>query len=143
MYTYIHEEVCAHVMSCMINIGLPMIGVSSQSLLNKKKKYNSLHSIMALRKLLPLGNRVLVSRIIAETQTASGIFLPEAAQKRPNEGKVVSVGPGLKDEDGKFIPLSLTEGDTVLLPEYGGTEITLGDDTFHLFRDDDILGKFE
>jgi chaperonin GroES len=100
-------------------------------------------NIMALRKLLPLGNRVLVSRIVATTQTASGIYLPEAAQKRPNEGTVVSVGPGLKDEDGKFIPVSVSEGDSVLLPEYGGTEVKLGDDTFHLFRDDDILGKFE
>jgi chaperonin GroES len=97
----------------------------------------------ALRKLLPLGNRVLIKRIVAQTQTSSGIFLPEAAQKRPNEGTVVSVGPGLKDEDGKFIPVNVSEGDTVLLPEYGGTEITLGDDTLHLFRDDDILGKFE
>jgi|TARA_B110000091_G_C13635436_1_gene398934 chaperonin GroES len=97
----------------------------------------------AIRKLLPLGNRILISRIVADTQTASGIFLPEAAQKRPNEGTVVAVGPGLKDEDGKFIPVNVVEGDTVLLPEYGGTEVQLGDDTFQLFRDDDILGKFE
>jgi chaperonin GroES len=103
-----------------------------------------IQSIMAaIRKLLPLGNRILISRIVADTQTASGIFLPEAAQKRPNEGTVVAVGPGLKDEDGKFIPVNVVEGDTVLLPEYGGTEVQLGDDTFQLFRDDDILGKFE
>ena len=97
----------------------------------------------ALRQLLPLGNRILVQRIVAETVTASGIFLPEAAQKRPNEGTVISVGPGRQDEDGKFIPMGVAAGDTVLLPEYGGTEINLGDDTFHLFRDDDILGKFQ
>ena len=100
-------------------------------------------TIMSLRKLLPLGNRVLIQRIVAATITDSGIFLPEAAQKRPNEGKVVSVGPGLKDEAGKYIAMNLSEGDTVLLPEYGGTEIKLGDETFQLFRDDDILGKFE
>ena len=107
-------------------------------------KVHSNHFTMAaIRKLLPLGNRILISRIVADTQTASGIFLPEAAQKRPNEGTVVAVGPGLKDEDGKFIPVNVVEGDTVLLPEYGGTEVQLGDDTFQLFRDDDILGKFE
>ena len=97
----------------------------------------------ALRKLLPLGNRVLVQRIVPVMQTATGIYLPEAAQKRPNEGTVVSVGPGLKNEDGSFSAPTVAAGDTVLLPEYGGTEVQLGDDTFHLFRDDDILGKFE
>ena len=98
---------------------------------------------MALRRLLPLGSRVLVQRTEAVTQTTSGLFLPEEAQQRPNEGKVIAVGPGKKNSDGQLEPVSVTEGDTVLLPEYGGTEVKLGDDTFHLFRDEDILGRFE
>ena len=101
------------------------------------------NTMSAIRKLLPLGNRVLVQRIVAQTQTASGIFLPETAQSRPNEGTVVAVGPGLRGDDGKFQALSVSEGDSVLLPEYGGTEVKVGDDTFHLFRDEDILGRFE
>ena len=95
------------------------------------------------RKLLPLGNRVLVKRVMAATQTESGIFLPEAATKRPNEAEVVACGPGEKNEDGTFVAMSVEVGDTVLLPEYGGTEVKMGDDTLHLFRDTDILGKFE
>ena len=97
----------------------------------------------AIRKLLPLGNRVLVKRVVAATQTASGIYLPDAATKRPNEGEVVAAGPGEKNEDGTFVAMSVSVGDTVLLPEYGGTEVELGDEKFHLFRDSDILGKFE
>ena len=95
------------------------------------------------RKLLPLGNRVLVKRVMAATQTESGIFLPEAATKRPNEAEVVACGPCEKNEDGTFVAMSVEVGDTVLLPEYGGTEVKMGDDTLHLFRDTDILGKFE
>ena len=69
--------------------------------------------------------------------------MPEEAQQRPNEGKVIAVGPGKKNSDGQLEPVSVAEGDTVLLPEYGGTEVKLGDDTFHLFRDEDILGRYE
>lgn len=57
-----------------------------------------------------------------------------------NTGKVVAVGPGHHDREGKLIPVSVKEGDTVLLPEYGGTEVKLDDKEYHLFRDDDILG---
>lgn len=77
------------------------------------------------------------------SQTASGIYLPDSAQAKPNEGEVVAVGPGAKNAEGTVIPMSVSEGDKVLLPEYGGTEVKLGDETFHLFRDDDILGKYE
>ncbi|GAA0161813.1 chaperonin [Lithospermum erythrorhizon] len=57
-----------------------------------------------------------------------------------NSGRVVAVGPGSHDREGKIIPVSVKEGDTVLLPEYGGTEVKLGEKEYHLYRDDDILG---
>ncbi|KAF6175278.1 hypothetical protein GIB67_000599 [Kingdonia uniflora] len=91
------------------------------------------------KRLLPSLNRVLVEKIIPPSKTTAGILLPEKTNKL-NSGKVVAVGPGARDRDGKLIPVSVKEGDTVLLPEYGGSEIKLGEKEFHLYRDDDILG---
>ncbi|XP_073043182.1 10 kDa chaperonin, mitochondrial-like isoform X2 [Primulina eburnea] len=91
------------------------------------------------KRLLPLLNRVLVEKITPPSKTNAGILLPEKTSKL-NSGKVVAVGPGCRDLEGKLIPVSLKEGDTVLLPEYGGTEVKLGETAYHLYRDDDILG---
>ncbi|XP_071722982.1 10 kDa chaperonin, mitochondrial-like [Rutidosis leptorrhynchoides] len=91
------------------------------------------------KRLIPLFNRVLVEKIVPPSKTTSGILLPEKTAKL-NSAKVVAVGPGSRDRDGKIIPVSVKEGDTVLLAEYGGTEVKLGDKQYHLFRDDDILG---
>eukprot|EP00943_MAST-04B_sp_MAST-4B-sp1_P002341 g2341.t1 len=95
------------------------------------------------RKLIPLANRVLLKRAEVVTKTASGIYLPDSAQSKPNEAEVIAVGPGAKNKDGNLIDMSVSVGDKVLLPEFGGTEVKLGDDTFYLFRDEDILGKYE
>ena len=91
----------------------------------------------------PLGDRVLVRRAPKETQTAAGIFLPSDKTKDPNEGEVIAVGPGEKDVTGTLHPTLLKTGDTVLLPEYGGTKIKIDKDELFLFRESDILGKFE
>ncbi|XP_073034249.1 10 kDa chaperonin, mitochondrial-like [Primulina eburnea] len=91
------------------------------------------------KRLLPLLNRVLVEKIVPQSKTSSGILLPERTSKL-NSGKVVAVGPGYRNKEGKLIPVNLNEGDTVLLPEYGGTEVKLGEKEYHLYRDDDILG---
>ncbi|CAN6465959.1 unnamed protein product [Victoria cruziana] len=91
------------------------------------------------KRLVPLLNRVLVEKIVPPSKTNAGILLPEKTTKL-NSGKVVSVGPGGRDREGKLIPVSVKEGDTVLLPEYGGTEVKLGEKEYHLYRDDDILG---
>lgn len=69
--------------------------------------------------------------------------MPGADNKKPNEGEVVAVGPGARNNDGQITPLSCAVGDKVLLPEYGGNLIKLGEEELHLFRDEDILGKFE
>lgn len=97
----------------------------------------------SLRKLIPFGNRVLVKRIEVAAQTASGIYLPGADQQKQNEGEVVAVGPGARTIEGTLIPVLSAVGDKVLLPEYGGSLVKLGEQEYHLFRDDDILGKLE
>ncbi|KAG1338328.1 10 kDa chaperonin [Cocos nucifera] len=116
------------------------------------------------KRLIPSLNRVLIEKIVPPSKTNSGILLPEKTTKvlielllvsfldvmiavnmqktvlNLNSGKVVAVGPGARDRNGNLIPVSVKEGDVVLLPEYGGTEVKLGDKEYHLFRDDDILG---
>lgn len=76
-------------------------------------------------------------------QTAGGIYLPDSKLGKTNEGEVIAVGPGRVTETGTKIAVNVTVGDTVLLPEYGGTTLTLGDEELSLFRDEDILGKFQ
>ncbi|XP_019167617.1 PREDICTED: 10 kDa chaperonin, mitochondrial-like [Ipomoea nil] len=94
---------------------------------------------MSWKRLLPTLNRVLVEKITAPAKTTSGILLPEKSFQL-NSGKVVAVGPGLRDKAGNVVPVALKEGDTVLLPDYGGTQVKLDDKEFHLYRDEDILG---
>mmetsp|Transcript_11517 Transcript_11517/g.15177 ORF Transcript_11517/g.15177 Transcript_11517/m.15177 type:complete len:106 (+) Transcript_11517:194-511(+) len=95
-----------------------------------------------MRTLAPLGDRVLVKRAPKEVQTASGIFLPTDKTKDPNEGTVVAVGPGEKDVTGILHATTLQVGDLVLLPEYGGSKLKINEDEVFLFRESDILGKF-
>jgi chaperonin GroES len=75
-------------------------------------------------------------------QSAGGILLPDTGKKL-NEGEVVSVGPGALSKDGKLMPMNCAVGDRVLLPEYGGHAVKVGEDELQLFRDEDILGKFK
>ncbi|GAB4855955.1 10 kDa chaperonin [Ancistrocladus abbreviatus] len=91
------------------------------------------------KRLIPTLNRILVEKIVPPSKTTAGILLPESSSKL-NSGKVVAVGPGARDRDGNVIPVSFKEGDTVLLPEYGGTQIKLGDKEYHIYRDEDIPG---
>ncbi|XP_062172768.1 10 kDa chaperonin, mitochondrial-like [Alnus glutinosa] len=91
------------------------------------------------KRLIPSFNRVLVEKIVPPTKTNSGVLLPESTTKLQS-GKVVAVGPGARDRDGKLIPVSVKEGEAVLLPDFGGTEVKLGDKEYHLYRDEDILG---
>ena len=71
------------------------------------------------------------------------MLLPESAQSKLNEGIVLSVGPGKRDKDGALLPMGVKVDDKVLLPQYGGNEVTIEDEELVLFRDDDILGKLE
>ncbi|KAG9138082.1 hypothetical protein Leryth_001336 [Lithospermum erythrorhizon] len=91
------------------------------------------------KRLIPLLNRVLVEKITPPSKTTAGILLPENTSKL-NSGKIIAVGPGTHTREGKLIPVSVKEGETVLLPEYGGTQVKLGEKEYHLYRDEDILG---
>ncbi|KAL6543816.1 10 kDa chaperonin [Orobanche gracilis] len=91
------------------------------------------------RRLIPTLNRILVEKCIPPSKTTAGILLPEKSSKL-NSGKVVAVGPGRRDNSGNNIPVAVKEGDTVLLPEYGGTQVKLGEKEYHMYRDEDILG---
>lgn len=76
-------------------------------------------------------------------KSIGGILLPESNSNKLNEGTVVSIGPGRRDKDGGLIPMGVSPGDKVLLPEYGGSGIKLGDEEFLIYRDEDFLGKLK
>jgi len=90
----------------------------------------------------PLNDRVIVKRIAEEEKTKGGIIIPDTAKEKPQEGKIVAVGPG-KNEDGKTIPLGVKAGDKILFGKYSGTEITLDGEEHLIMREDDILGVLE
>jgi chaperonin GroES len=90
-------------------------------------------------KIRPLGDRVLVEPIEAGEVKKGGIFIPDSAKEKPQEGKVIAVGTGKLDDDGKVIPFNVKKGDTVLMPKYGGTEVKIDDKTYQIVREDDIL----
>jgi len=92
-------------------------------------------------KLQPLADRVLVKPIEKEGKTKSGIYLPDTAKEKPQEGKVLAVGPGKISDDGKLIPMVLKVGDTVIYSKYGGTEIKVDDEDLIILRESDILAK--
>jgi len=96
----------------------------------------------AVKRFLPLFDRVLVERFAPELKTKGGIMLPEKAQGKVLEATVISVGPGKTTDSGSLVPPSVKAGDRVLLPEYGGTKITFEEKEYFIFRDSDIMGKF-
>lgn len=90
-------------------------------------------------KIKPLGERVLVEPLKAGEVEKGGIIIPDSAKEKPQEGKVVALGTGKLDDDGKKIPFNVKVGDTVLMPKYGGTEVKYGDKEYQIMREDDIL----
>ena len=90
-------------------------------------------------KLKPLGNRVVIDPIESEEITPGGIVLPETAKEKPQKGKILSTGPGERDEDGKYIPMDVKEGDTVLYAKYAGTEIKVEGKKLLILRESDLL----
>ncbi|KAF7677123.1 10 kda heat shock protein [Alternaria burnsii] len=98
-------------------------------------------AIKSIRSIAPLLDRILVQRIKPEAKTATGIFLPETAVKELNEAKVLAVGPGMLDKDGKRVTPSVQPGDKVLIPQFGGSPIKVGEEELSLFRDHELLAK--
>jgi len=93
---------------------------------------------MALN-LKPLGSRVVIEPVEQESTTASGLVLPETAKEKPQQGIVLAIGPGDRDEDGKRIPMDVAAGDRILFAKYSGTEIKLDDKKLLILRESDIL----
>ena len=87
----------------------------------------------------PLADRVLVKRIEEEHQTKGGIIVPDTAKEKPQQGKIVEVGPGRVADDGKRVPLEVKKGNKILFGKYAGTEITVGSEEYLILREDDIL----
>ena len=94
-------------------------------------------------KLRPLSDRIVVKPIEREAKTASGIILPESAREKPQEGEVIAVGPGARNEKGEHMPLDIKVGDTVLYAKYAGTEVKLEDEKLLILRESDILAVVE
>ncbi|MFC1955432.1 co-chaperone GroES [Chloroflexota bacterium] len=90
-------------------------------------------------KLQPLADRVVVKPIEREEKTKSGIYLPDTVKEKPQEGKVIAIGPGRLSEEGKRIAVDVKVGDTVLYAKYGGTEIKIDDEELIILRASDIL----
>jgi chaperonin GroES len=91
----------------------------------------------------PLGDRVLVLPKAEAEVKKGGIIIPDTAKEKPQEGEVIAVGAGKRDDDGKLIPMNVKKGDQVLMPKYGGTEVKINDKTYQLIREDDILAIVE
>ncbi|KQW81996.1 co-chaperone GroES [Brevundimonas sp. Root1279] len=88
----------------------------------------------------PLGDRVLVKRVEEESKTKGGIIIPDTAKEKPQEGEVVAVGPGLRDESGKVNALELKAGDRILFGKWSGTEVKLEGEDLIIMKESDVLG---
>jgi chaperonin GroES len=91
--------------------------------------------------LQPLGDRLIVEVLDEEQTTASGIVLPDTAKEKPQRGRVLSVGPGGRNDSGDLVPLDVAEGDTLIFSKYGGTEVKVGGDELLILRESDVLAK--
>ena len=94
-------------------------------------------------KVRPLHDRVVVKRIEAEEKTAGGIIIPDTAKEKPQQGEVVSVGPGGRDEAGKLIPIDVKPGDRVLFGKWSGTEVKLDGVEYLIMKESDIMGVLD
>ncbi len=94
-------------------------------------------------KVRPLHDRVLVERVEAESKTAGGIIIPDTAKEKPSQGRVVAVGDGLRDENGKRIALDVKKGDIVLFAKWGGSEVKVDGKELLILKESDILAIIE
>jgi chaperonin GroES len=94
-------------------------------------------------KFRPLHDRIVVTRIDAESKTAGGIIIPDTAKEKPSEGEVIAVGPGGRDVAGKLIPIDLKKGDRVLFGKWSGTEVKIDGVEYLIMKESDIMGVIE
>ena len=91
----------------------------------------------------PLGDRVLVKRVEEETKSKGGIIIPDTAKEKPQEGEVIAVGPGGRDEDGERIAMDLKVGDRILFGKWSGTEVKIDGDDLLIMKESDVMGVLE
>ncbi|ODA93318.1 co-chaperone GroES [Mesorhizobium sp. SEMIA 3007] len=95
---------------------------------------------MAQSKLRPLHDRVVVRRVESESKTAGGIIIPDTAKEKPQEGEIIAVGSGARDEAGKLVPLDVKAGDRILFGKWSGTEVKLNGEDLLIMKEADIMG---
>ena len=95
---------------------------------------------MKFLKIRPIGDRILIQHAEDKEQIRGGVIIPDSAKEKPQEAKVIALGSGRKDKDGKVQPFEVKVGDTVLVAKYGGAEVKLDEKKYTLVREDDILG---
>ncbi|HPC02903.1 MAG TPA: co-chaperone GroES [Syntrophales bacterium] len=98
---------------------------------------------MELMKVRPLNDQIIVERVESETKTSGGIIIPDTAKEKPKEGKILAVGKGKINRDGKRIPMELKTGDRVLFERYAGTEIKIDGKEYLMMREDDVVCVLE
>ena len=91
-------------------------------------------------KFRPLHDRIVIKRIEAEAKTAAGIIIPDTAKEKPQEGEIIAVGPGGRDELGKLIPIDVKVGDRILFGKWSGTEVKIDGDEYLIMKEDDVMG---
>ena len=98
---------------------------------------------MAKSKFRPLHDRVVVRRVESESKTAGGIIIPDTAKEKPQEGEIIAVGSGARDENGKLVPLDVKAGDRILFGKWSGTEVKIDGEDLLIMKESDILGVIE
>jgi chaperonin GroES len=94
-------------------------------------------------KFRPLHDRVVVRRIESEAKTAGGIIIPDTAKEKPQEGEIIAVGPGARDETGKLVPLDVKTGDLILFGKWSGTEVKIDGQEYLIMKESDVMGIIE
>jgi chaperonin GroES len=91
----------------------------------------------------PLHDRVVVKRVESEERTKGGIIIPDTAKEKPQEGEIIAVGPGARDENGKLVPLDVKKGDRILFGKWSGTEVKIDGEDLLIMKESDIMGVVE
>jgi chaperonin GroES len=106
----------------------------------RRRKNRNKEEFMKFR---PLHDRVVVRRVSAEEKTKGGIIIPDTVKEKPQEGEIIAVGPGARDEKGKLVPLELKKGDRILFGKWSGTEIKLDGEELLIMKESDVMGVVE
>ena len=119
---------------------MPRAGLSGPERRNLKNLFVQKENDMTFR---PLHDRILVRRVEADEKTAGGIIIPDTAKEKPQEGEVIAVGSGARDEAGKLVPLDVKAGDRILFGKWSGTEIKLDGEDLLIMKESDVMGVIE